>query len=1054
MALSVSLNELTYTIPEENETGYGLTLTTYLSDLADYLQFGYLSNVGQRLKLNTVSTSGTINNLNTNNISIVRLTNANIVSGIGNVVEGKFVTLINASANTIELTHQDPLSDTNNRFIIPGEKSFYLKPNETITLYYDSSETRWRLIDSSRFINENLSVNSTSGVITTLDTTNKTFIKLTNATEVKGINLPESGRKLYILNATLERILLKQESLDSTANERIITEFGYDYVLDPEAVVELIYDGNASRWRTINTDSIQRDKIDVITTSGAIHNLDIAKISVIKFTQATEVTGFNSNEEGRELIIFNDNSSPLTIKNESTDSTASNRIQTDTNSDVTVRQYGTAILKYDSSSIRWRIQSRTIDNSEYDDTYQLRSEKGVALGYASLDASGTVPVNQIDLSFFDLNDVTSTTFTGNKTKVVRVNNDETGLELGVANNTSNNYIEFPTSLNSSDLTTVNWYRYADGGAVPVDGQGGSPNFYFGTEVDSVYGKLQNRYPDTLSTGSEWFTIRRGVSGGLVIGDGVSTPFQIQAQHRGKILQVSFDYYLFYGNSVSTQAVDWKVYVINEDTGEVIYPDNNTIAVTTLQPFPSTDYALPNKFIASFQTDILSDNYRLCIHNNTNQNTVGTNFYFKNVKVWEPERNYGSIITEWQSYTATLTNLGSSPTQNLFWRRNGQNLEIKGRITTGSSVPSSVGSFSTPNGYVIDSSVCATRQAVGLMIRASGSINQCNVLALGGESAFYFSGGDGSTTNTGLVPQNTSSIMDSSTIHSINLSVPIAGWGGTIQLSSQVGDGRTVTGLVVDHTSQSMTSTVTNLKFNTVVKDSHGAYNTSTGELTIPVAGDYNLSINFPYQTTSSNEFRIYKNGTAMDVGGYWVSSGYTSAKVLLPNLIVGDVITVRPSGFSPTTTTQSTKVTNIAWNLISGGSQAFARDEFVGASYYSSSTQTSLTSQVNFGAKIYDTHNAVTTGSSWKFTAPQSGKYLVIFRIGGSSNIHFQIYKNNSGSLYLARTETPGYATGSRVIDLLAGDYIDIRPTSSATVNGNASSSSVDASSIEITKVS
>lgn len=1052
MALSVSLNELTYTIPEENETGYGLSLTTYLSDLADYLQFGYLSNVGQRLKLNTVSTSGTINNLNTNNISIVRLTNANIVSGIGNVVEGKFVTLINASANTIELTHEDPLSDTNNRFIIPGEKSFYLKPNETITLYYDSSETRWRLIDSSRFINENLSVNSTSGVITTLDTTNKTFIKLTNATEVKGINLPESGRKLYILNATLERILLKQESLDSTANERIITEFGYDYVLDPEAVVELIYDGNASRWRTINTDSIKRDKIDVITTSGAIHNLDIAKISVIKFTQATEVTGFNSNEEGRELIIFNDNSSPLTIKNESTDSTASNRIQTDTDSDVTLRQFGTAILKYDSSSNRWRIQSRTIDNSEYDDTYQLRSEKGVALGYASLDASGTVPVNQIDLSFFDLNDVTSNTFTGNKTKVVRVNNDETGLELGVANNTSNNYIEFPTSLGSSDLTTVNWTRYNDGGAVPVDGQGGSPNFGFGVSVDAVYGKLQNRYPDTLSTGAEWYCITRG-SGGLVVGDGVSTPFRIQAQHRGKILQISFDYYLFYGNSVSTQNVDWKVYVINEDTGEVIYPDNNAVAVTTLQPFPTTDYAQPNKFIASFQTDILSDNYRLCIHNNTTQFTVGTNFYFKNVKVWEPERNYGAVITPWQSYTATLTNLGTSPTQNLFWRRNGQNLEIQGRITTGSSAPASVGSFSTPGGVTFDSTICATRQAIGTMIRATGSINQINILALAGESQFYFSGGDGSTTNTGLVPQNTSSIMDSSAIHSVRLSVPIQGWGGTVQLSSQVGDGRTVTGSYNGHTGVSLTQNVTTFKFNTLRKDSHSCYNASTGVLTIPVSGDYQFDI-IAIGFSSGNAFiQPYVNGVArIEYAGYVLGANTGNYGILIPDLKVGDTVDFRTPSSSITTATAT--YSSFSWYKIEGGSQAFARDEFVGASYYSSSTQTSLTTQINFGAKIYDTHNAVTIGSSWKFTAPQSGKYLVNFRLGGSSNIHFQIYKNNSASLHIARTETPGYATGSRVIDLLAGDYIDIRPTSSATVNGNASSSNVDATSIEITKVS
>lgn len=1047
MALSVSLNELTYTIPEENETGYGLSLTTYLSDLADYLQFGYLSNVGQRLKLNTVSTSGTINNLNTNNISIVRLTNANIVSGIGNVVEGKFVTLVNASANTIELTHQDPLSDTNNRFIIPGEKSFYLKPNETITLYYDSSETRWRLIDSSRFINENLSVNSTSGVITTLDTTNKTFIKLTNATEIKGINIPESGRKLYILNATLERILLKQESLDSTANERIITEFGYDYVLDPEAVVELIYDGNANRWRTINTDSIKRDKIDVITTSGAIHNLDIAKISVIKFTQATEVTGFNSNEEGRELIIFNDNSSPLIIKNESTDSTASNRIQTDTDSDVTVRQYGTAILKYDSSSNRWRIQSRTIDNSEYDDTYQLRSEKGVALGYASLDASGTVPVNQIDLSFFDLNDVTSTTFTGNKTKVVRVNNDETGLELGFANNSTNNYIQFPTAIYSDPLT-LGWELYNDGGSVPVDGQGGTPGIDLVSEVitsQSGFGYVEGYedYSGVVSDPTDWYHIKN-----LYLGDGngISYPFTLNAQHRSSILELSFDYYNL--NQGVANNINISAFLIDEDTNTLIYADKLKVLEDTQPATLPGQRIFPKKYVGTFQTSPSSTNYRLCFHIVEGGNNF-SDFFFKNVKLWNQEKNYGSIITEWQAYTSTLTNLGTSPTQNLFWRRNGSSLEIRGRITPGTSVPGALGNFSTPNGYVFNSSILATRQAVGIAVRGTGSENQCNVLALGGESVFYFSQGESSSA---LTPKNTNTVFNDSEELSVRLSVPIQGWGGTVQLSSQVGDGRTVIGAYYGHTGVSLTANVTSIKFNTLIKDSHSSYNASTGEITIPVSGDYVFMMSEIGISSGDNAIQPYVNGTVYNniYAGILNASYPNGFSLTIPNLKTGDIVTFR----STASITTTTRATAFSWFMINAGSQAFARDEFVGCSYYSSSTQTSLTTQINFGVKVYDTHNAVTTGSSWKFTAPQNGKYLVTHKFSGTGNMFINIYKNNSQFVNIDKSESTGYCSSSMAIDLLAGDYIDLRLGSSGTANGSVSYNSADATRIEITKVS
>ncbi|TGM95039.1 hypothetical protein EHR02_00100 [Leptospira levettii] len=1044
MALSVSLNELTYTIPEENETGYGLSLTTYLSDLADYLQFGYLSNVGQRLKLNTVATSGTINNLNTNNISIVRLTQANIVTGIGNVAEGKFVSLVNASPNTIELKHQDALSDANNRFIIPGEKSFYLKPNETITLYYDSSETRWRLIDSSKFVNENLGVEATSGVITTLDTTNKTFLKLTNATEVKGINLPESGRKLYILNATLERIILRQESLDVTANERIITELGYDYILDPEAVVELIYDGNSNRWRTINTDAIRRDKIDVITTSGAIHNLDIARISVIKFTQATEVTGFTGNEEGRELIIFNDNASPLTIKNESSSSTASNRIQTDTNSDVTIRQYGTVILKYDTVSSRWRIKSRTIDNSEYDDTYQLRSEKGVALGYASLDASGTVPVNQIDLSFFDLNDVTSTTFVGQKTKVVKVNNAETGLELGFSNNSSNNYVQFPTSLQSDPLT-LGWEVYNDGATPPVDGTGGTPTITLDYRNGALGGIIyEDLNGENSLIPSDWYVLR-GSNG---TGEGASYPFTIQANHRASILEISFDYYFrFDGTPGFTINADVRAYIIDDDTGEVIQPSNLYI-VQPPNKAGSSNLNIPRKYIGTFQTSITSQNYRLCIHV---ANSLGSrSLFFKNVKIWNQEKNIGSVITDWQPYTPTLTSLGSGAYSQLSWRRVGQNLEIIGDLTVGTSLPSSPGYFSLPNGVKPQSYNSVGQYICGNAIRYWGTIHQCNIIAYSSTNLVGFSSGDGVANASSA--QNANSTFSANETLSIRLSVPIQGWGGTVQLSSQVGDGRSVYCLY-RNPSAGGTSSTDPIRYTDFQYDSHGAYNTSNGRFTAPISSWYQINVSVT-NTGTQSDMDLRKNGSKYltigiihTSGGTIGARGHGSASLYLN---AGEYIDIVPGG---AITIAGGTFYFFSVQSTNSGSQAFAREEFVGASYYSSANQTSLTTQINFGVKVYDTHNAVTTGSGWKFTAPQSGKYLITGHFVTNGLTSLRLFKNGTVFEFIAYTDEPRFLIPFNYqIDLLAGDYIDLRPDNSVQVNGSASAS--NRCIIQITKVS
>lgn len=97
---------------------------------------------------------------------------------------------------------------------------------------------------------------------------------------------------------------------------------------------------------------------------------------------------------------------------------------------------------------------------------------------------------------------------------------------------------------------------------------------------------------------------------------------------------------------------------------------------------------------------------------------------------------------------------------------------------------------------------------------------------------------------------------------------------------------------------------------------------------------------------------------------------------------------------------------------------------------------------IDFGGVIYDPYNAVTTGASWKFTAPIAGLYLVenCLRWANSlswtagSYIGTNIYKN--GSLFVANDTaiqtTATFATGPTVciseeVRLLPTEYIDVR---------------------------
>lgn len=1037
MSIPINFNDTSYELPEEGETPWDLT--EFLTDVALYLTNGYLANSGAKIKFYDVVTSGTLNDLSTVNKSILNLTSCDKVSGFANPSQGKFLTVFNTNSNPIEISNDDVLSIANNRILTGSSSSFYLYPNKFITFYYDTSVSRWRLMSENG--KPELTVNVDSGVINDLDVTLDEIIKFTLADKLTGFLNPGKAKFLTVFNTNSSPIEITNQDVLSLESNRIITSDSESFFLYPNKFITLFYDTSVSRWRVITSEKDMSVAVD--GTVGEVTDLDVTHDSIISFTDATEVTGFTQNKS-KSLIVINSTGTSLTVKNLS-DSLADNQIITGTGGDIILDDNQSISLVYDDDSSKWRVIGSNISLTLLN-TKEDKSQKGIPGGYASLDVGGKVPVSEIDLSFFDLNDVTPDVFTGNKTKVVRVNNAETGLELGFANNTTDNYIQFPTAIYSDPLT-LGWEMYNDGVTPPVDGVGGTPTISFASQGEIL---PNTNYPDYNNSGlvpTDWYQLAFNPAPGG-IHQGVSYPFTINAQHRASILEISFDYYLRNDGTVGfTFPSDIRCYIINEDTGEVIESSNLYVTSTPTNFISSTRWANPAKYFGTFQTGATSKNYRLCIHLASDSYRP---FFFKNVRVWSPEKTYGAVITEWQSYTSTLTNLGTSPTQNLWWRRNGSSLEIRGRITPGTSVPGALGNFSTPNGYVFNSSILATRQAVGIAVRGTGSENQCNLLALGGESVFYFSQGESSSA---LTPKNTNTVFNDSEELSVRLSVPIQGWGGTVQLSSQVGDGRTVLGTYSGHTSVSLTADVTTYKLNTLVKDSHSAYNTSTGEITIPIAGDYRFTLAYTVGSSGSSSLFVWKNGvtTGLRFCDITTSSG-GGGSIVIPNLKTGDVITFR-SGGSVTTATNT--ATSLTFESINGGSQAFAREEFVGCSYYLSAN-TTTSNQINFSAKLYDTHNAVTTGASWKFTAPQNGKYLITGFFATTGNYRILLYKNGSTFVYslgVTPVSSPNICVVSYPIDLLAGDYIDLRPDSSSTWSGGTLGSAY-ASRIEITKVS
>ncbi len=140
----------------------------------------------------------------------------------------------------------------------------------------------------------------------------------------------------------------------------------------------------------------------------------------------------------------------------------------------------------------------------------------------------------------------------------------------------------------------------------------------------------------------------------------------------------------------------------------------------------------------------------------------------------------------------------------------------------------------------------------------------------------------------------------------------------------------------------------------------------------------------------------------------------------------------------------SANLSGVRWRVrkVSNGNMAEV-PPMVRAEYGKSSQQsfTSVLSICDFETKVEDTHNAVTTGSDWKFTAPMDGIYSIGFSMlsnsiswtAGGLMITANLVLNDVNGKFLVRPYNPAaytnrsYSNGNTTIRLSKGDYISIK---------------------------
>jgi hypothetical protein len=373
-----------------------------------------------------------------------------------------------------------------------------------------------------------------------------------------------------------------------------------------------------------------------------------------------------------------------------------------------------------------------------------------------------------------------------------------------------NYLDGENS--TAEATAGDWAAYADAaGVLPVDGTGGSATVTIA------------RNTTTPLRGDGDFVLTKDASNRQ--GEGASVAFMIDKADQGKTLRISFDY------TTSTNYVDddVQIFVYDVTNSNLIRGNGELLKGITGN---STHYY-------QFQAASDSTSYRLVVHvASTNASAYTINF--DNVRVSPAPLVYGVPATDEIDIASDISfsAFGGSETIDLaVYRRVGRTAHIEIQVTLGAT-PSGGMQIILPSYLPIDRDEALLFKPGSVSARdtSTGGLHEGSVL-ISDTDTLEFRGDDGSGGWNATIPFTWAS---GDTIF-IEVTVPIQGWSSNARISEDLGGREVVLQASRSGSNQTVGTSETDIIFNNGITDDLSILNTTTGIVTLPESGFYDVS---------------------------------------------------------------------------------------------------------------------------------------------------------------------------------------------------------------------